>query len=350
MRREYESGWSPAAETRLLISQADEIARQYAASGYGLTLRQMYYQFVSKDLLPNSDKSYKRLGAAINKARMAGMIDWSHLTDRTRNPSLPYVGDPPTIRSILSDLGYGYTNDAWEGQDVRVEVWVEKEALAEVVQRAASRLGCGSLACRGYMSASEMWEAGRRFSRYIEGGQRVVVLHLGDHDPSGMDMTRDIRERLETFVYGNWAHEMRGLPPSEFGWAEDPDGDPYGPWSRQMFAEAVADDHEWDVWDEPAVSVERIALNWDQIQEYGPPPNPAKLTDARGSKYVEEFGPESWELDALPPDVLATLIRDRITAHLDVDMFNAQLAEKRRIQDAINEATADVADRLEENI
>lgn len=305
MKITYEYGWKPSPDTVLLIEQADEIATEYAASGYGLTLRQLYYQFVSRGLIPNHDRSYKRLGNAVNKGRMAGMLDWSHLVDRTRNPNLTFTGDPPDVADVIRNAKYGYATDKWAGQEYRVEVWVEKEALGEVVQRAASRLGCASLACKGYMSASEMWESAQRFGNYLADDQKVVILHLGDHDPSGIDMTRDIYDRLQTFITGD-------------GWHYDD------------------------------LSVERIALNMDQIRQYDPPPNPAKMSDSRGTGYVERYGRQSWELDALPPDVLADLIQSNIRTYLDADLFNAQIEQQTRIREGIDEAAEEIAARFEE--
>lgn len=71
------------------------------------------------------------------------------------------------------------------------------------------------------------------------------------------------------------------------------------------------------------LEVRRIALNMDQIEEHGPPPNPAKTTDARAGGYVRSYGRQSWELDALPPDVLDDLIRSHIDSELDPRLFAA---------------------------
>ena len=74
-----------SAGSLAMIEKANEIIADYAAQGFTLTLRQLYYQFVSKDLLPNKQAEYKRLGSVINDARMAGMLDWEAIEDRTRN-------------------------------------------------------------------------------------------------------------------------------------------------------------------------------------------------------------------------------------------------------------------------
>lgn len=251
------------ADTLDVIHKANQIATNYQDQGYSLTLRQLYYRFVAEGLLPNTDKSYKRLGGIVNDARLAGLMDWSHITDRTRFLREPNTwADPSQIIRASADQ---FKRDTWavSGQRYRPEVWVEKDALVDVVSRGAAYYDVPVFSCRGYVSQSEMWAAGRRMMRHYRRGNTPVVFHLGDHDPSGLDMTRDIADRLA------------------------------------MFAEAP-------------VEVVRLALNMDQIQQYDPPPNPAKLTDSRGSAYVEQYGPESWELDALEPSVLVDLIVDAV--------------------------------------
>lgn len=261
-----------------IIELADEICRDFARQGYDLTLRQLYYQFISRDAFPNTEQSYNRLGKLISDARLQGMIDWNHLEDRGRNAHQTgwHSHEVPTFESLVRDARYGYSLDVWEGQPRRVEVWVEKQALEQVVQRATAHTRTASFACKGYVSQSEMWRAGRRMKEIIEGGQDPLILHLGDHDPSGIDMTRDIRERLSLFA-------------------------------------------------EEDVEVRRIALNMDQILELNPPPNPAKVTDSRFESYRAVYGDESWELDALSPAYLDNLITTAIREELDLDQFNAQV-------------------------
>lgn len=123
--------WNPGADARDIIRQANEICADYAAQGYDLTLRQLYYQFVSKALLPNRQQSYKRLGDIINQARLAGLMDWNYITDRTRN--LQSLGHWRTPGEIIRSAANSFALDKWSDQPIRVEVWVEKEALAGIV-------------------------------------------------------------------------------------------------------------------------------------------------------------------------------------------------------------------------
>lgn len=247
-----------SASSQEMIDHANTIIEEYAAQGYDLTLRQLYYQFVSRDLIPNNQQSYKRLGSIINDARLAGLIDWSRLVDRTWNlHALSHWSSPSEIVSACANQ---YRIDKWATQPHRIEVWIEKEALAGVFERVCDELDVPFFSCRGYTSQSEMWAAGQRLKGIVKRKQKPIILHFGDHDPSGVDMTRDITDRLALFMGG--------------------------------------------------VRLERLALNMDQIQQYQPPPNPAKTTDARAEGYIAKYGDDSWELDALEPDVLANLVRD----------------------------------------
>jgi hypothetical protein len=244
-----------------IIEQANQICTDYQGRGYDLTLRQLYYQFVSRDLIANRDTEYKRLGNIINDARLAGLLDWSYIVDRTRN--LRGLSHDASPSSALYRAAYGYQVDMWANQPHYVEVWIEKDALVGVITRPCIDLDVPFFSCRGYTSQSELWGAAQRLIRHTDTGQKAVIIHLGDHDPSGIDMTRDITDRLALFG-------------------------------------AVA-------------QVERIALNMDQVRQYAPPPNPAKLTDARADGYIRVHGPSSWELDALEPTTLDALVRSHIT-------------------------------------
>jgi len=258
-------------ETLKLIDYINEIIGEYDEQGYSLTLRQVYYQLVARDLIPNNDKQYKIIGNAVNDARLVGLIDWYAIEDRTRYlRSKSHWNNPADIiRSAMNS----YHKDHWEDQEGYLEVWVEKDALIGIVEVSARKFDVPCFSCRGYTSQSEMWRASQRFIEKQQQGKFNIIIHLGDHDPSGIDMTRDIKERLKYFGAN--------------------------------------------------VQVERIALNRDQISEYNPPPNPAKLTDSRCQSYIKKFGSKSWELDALRPELLAKLIEEEIELYIDLDKFYA---------------------------
>lgn len=258
-----------------ILNLAEEIITDYESQGYNLTLRQLYYQFVSRDIIPNNLRSYKNLGEAINNGRLGGVLSWDAITDRTRERGGRTHWESP--QEIINASARGYHIDYWLGQLQRVEVWVEKDALVDIVENACFPYDVGFLSCRGYVSQSEMHKAAMRFVDYYKDhNATTVILHCGDHDPSGIDMTRDIRERLALFC------EHHGAEPPE---------------------------------------VVRIALNMDQVKMYNPPPNPAKITDSRSDSYIKRFGKKSWELDALEPKVLTKLIQKHIDTYIDKGEF-----------------------------
>ena len=264
------------SSTLATIATANKIIEEYAAQGYDLTLRQLYYQMVARGYIENSERSYKNFGNTIDDGRLAGLIDWDRIIDRTRN--LRENGHFDNPAEIMQAAVASYRNDKWERQPYRVEVWIEKDALVGVLDGVCRDLDVPYFSCRGYTSQSEMWAAGRRLIHWRDRGQTPVILHLGDHDPSGVDMTRDIIDRLTLFS-----------------------GD---------------------------IELERLALNWEQIEEYNPPPNPAKLTDARAVGYIARFGLESWELDALDPATISTLIEDAVGRFRDETLWNEAVEEE----------------------
>ena len=283
------------AKHQAIIDQAEAIIREYARQGFDLTLRQLYYQFVARDLLPNTLRSYKNLGNVISAARLAGEIDWLAITDRTR--FLRGNNHWNTPAELVEEQAERFNIDHWEDQAARAEVWIEKDALVGVIAGACESLDVDYFSCRGYVSQSEMWRAAARLGRYIVDGQAVHIFHLGDHDPSGLDMTRDICDRLALFL---------------------------GPHAGQ-------------------IDVQRIALNRDQVDEYEPPPNPAKVTDSRAGAYIDQHGRESWELDALEPAVLVALIETHVGRLRDMGLWTARAAAqeegRQQLRDVAEEMT-----------
>jgi hypothetical protein len=258
-----------------IITKANTIIAKYVAAGYTMTLRQLYYQFVTRNWITNEEKSYKRLASIISDGRLAGLIDWDAIEDRGRQPAIPL--EFRDLRHRVDSALANYRRDRWAEQPYYVELWVEKQALAGVLQPIAHRHHITLMVNKGYSSQSAMKDAADRFKvgmdRTTEGG---LLLYLGDHDPSGEDMVRDIRDRFYMFRA-------------------------------------------------TGVEVRKVALTMAQIREYDPPPNPAKVSDPRAAKYIEEHGDESWEVDALPPEVLNRLLDDAIEEVVDRDRLDAVL-------------------------
>lgn len=258
-----------SSATLVIIDQAKYIIHEYANSGLTLTLRQLYYQFVARDLFPNIQKNYSKLGRIISDGRMVGLIDWDAIEDRTRNLTSQSSWDNPG--SILQTCVQSFKLDRWKNQENYVEVWIEKEALVGIISDVCFDFDVPYFACKGYVSKSEMWKASQRMEWRNEAGIHTVIIHLGDHDPSGIDMTRDIKDQQYTFA--------------------------------------------------GAEEINRIALNMGQIETYKPPPNPTKLSDSRSSDYIRKFGSNCWELDALEPKMMQKLIGDTIKSYRDPDKY-----------------------------
>lgn len=262
------------AATYQVISQANVIADEYSESGYCLTLRQLFYQFVARDLIPNTQRDYKRLGAIVSDARLAGLIDWDSIEDRTRTFLQMQTWANP--KACISNAAKDYSEDPWLRQTERLEVWVEKDALIGVIEQSCDTWYVPFFSCRGYASQSSVYEASCRHLNYPT--REVTVLHLADHDPSGLDMTADLGKRLA------------------------------------MFGSTAV--------------VKRIALTQEQVFDFNLPPNPAKITDSRAAAYIERHGHNSWELDALSPPVLDDIISEAIIQHVDTDEFDAAIADE----------------------
>ena len=272
-------------QSLFLIQKINQVIKDYEEKGFSLTLRQVYYQMVARDIIPNNERSYKNLGALISDARLAGLVDWNAIEDRTRFLRKNSHWSSPS--GIISSAAYSYHTDHWAGQENYMEVWIEKDALINIVEQICEPLDVSHFSCRGYVSQSEMWEAAQRLKQRAR-DKHIVLIHLGDHDPSGIDMSRDIQARLEKF----------GVESIEF---------------------------------------HRIALNMDQIDEFNPPPNPAKLTDSRVKGYIERYGRESWELDALDPQDMSNLIKSYVVRYRDDEQYRKVKAREDEEKELLDE-------------
>jgi hypothetical protein len=300
MSRELFTDYNPRAATLDVVEQANIIIAEYQAQGFTLTVRQLYYQFVARDLLPeNTQQQYKRIGSIVRDARNGGLIDWDAIVDRTRERNTHNAWDNPA--DIIRGAAKQYREDPWANQEYRPEVWVEKEAMLGVLENICTDLRVPYYAHRGNDSQTSQYEAGKRFAGQIDQGLTPIVFHLADHDPNGIDMTRDITKRLALYA------------------RED-------------------------------IEVKRIALNStgfggvNQIQLYNPPPNFVKEGDTRTSGYRDRFGTdECWELDALSPTVIADLIRREVEALIDDDLWDTALAKEEKGRKLLAAASANWA-------
>lgn len=257
------------SESEKMIGFCNEVIDEYLAQGLRLTLRQLYYQLVTKNIIKNEERSYKNLSSLVSDGRLAGRIDWDAIEDRVRVPVIP--SEWRDLASLVDSALYSYRLPRWEKQIYYVELWVEKDALAGVLRPLASQYHIPLMVNRGYSSQSAMYEASKRFIDLPDSKTTRTILYLGDFDPSGEDMVRDIHDRMMTFGCG-----------AEF-------------------------------------EIKKIALTLDQVKKYNPPPNPTKHKDPRSRDFIAKYGASSWEVDAINPAELQKIVTREIKFCIDGD-------------------------------
>lgn len=289
------------ADRLALLAYIDQMCRDYQHQGFMLSVRQLYYQLVARGKIPNTERSYQNTASLINDGRLAGYLDWDAIEDRGRDIVLRtrWKSGSQIVRASANS----FHQDKWNEQTGRMLVIVEKAALAGILEGVCAEYDVPLLAARGYPSVSIVRELVlEHILPAVKAGQDVTVLHLGDHDPSGIDMTRDLTDRIELFVDG------------------------------------------LDVMEHCRVNVERIALTMGQVEEVQPPPNPAKVTDSRFASYQTIYGDESWELDALEPAYIVDLVTQKINEQIDMEVWDERVAEIEAIREKLTK-TADNFDK-----
>lgn len=267
-----------------LIENVESVLTEYKKKGYTLTLRQLFYRLVSRQIIENDETQYRHLADLIIDARNGGMLDWYAIEDRSRVLRLRTHWDSPEdIMDHVADL---YHIDHWLSQRYYVEVWLEKDALIGLVGDICDELDVPHYSCRGYISQSELWAVAQRMLEHQRQHQSVVILFLGDHDPSGLDTIRDIESRLG--LYG--VQEL---------------------------------------------IVSRLAINMDQVSTYNIPANPSKIPDGRSAGYVKLYGNDSWELDAMEPNLIHALITKSIKKYRDGKIYNSVIRREHREKEKI---------------
>lgn len=336
-----------------LCREIVEVVDRYSRSGYVLTLRQLYYQLVSMNAIRNDDVVYKKLSSILDDLRQAGIIDWSAIEDRGRRPQIPYYVED--VADALNDTIRHYRRDRQSGQKNHIEVWTEKDAISGILARVTNKYHVHLVVNKGYSSNSAMYSAYKRFIPFLTDDKDVYILYFGDHDPSGLDMIRDIRERILHFLASS-EHANDYLPEaSNEGWEfieeylaeNDLDyqtlyDEGFLPEKSYTFFEYNVRDHEkYDDFLEELYKAARkhywntrfhvvpIGLTMEQIRQYNPPENPAKFTDPRSDWYIKQFGTKSWEVDALKPDVMVRLVEAGIEERIDMDMYESMLSIER---------------------
>lgn len=267
------------AKTQNIIDRAHDILEAFNP----MTVRQVYYQLVSGQVIENNRSAYQAVSNALRDARLEGIIPWEWIEDRLRRPRRVAMWDDLKAFSLVAQQ---YKRNVWHTQTRYLEVWLEKDALSGIFEDVLEDYGVTLNVGRGYDGWSSIRNAAQRFSD----GHRVTVLYFGDFDPSGEDMARSLRDRLAQL--GSKPH------------------------------------------------VTKIALTLEDIDLYHLPPNLTKTTDSRRNAFVAKNGDLSVELDALPPDVLQTRLIEEVEQRMDMDALKAvqELQEQERTQliDAFN--------------
>lgn len=280
-----------------LLDAINEIIEEYQAQGLRMTLRQLYYQLVTRNTIANQERAYKNLGKLLSEGRLTGHVDWNAIEDRLRKPHK--VTEWKNPRQIMEAVVAGYKMDRWALQETYIELWVEKDALAGVLEPIADQYHVVLMVNRGYSSQSAMKESAERFrAQYLKGKHQVKILYIGDMDPSGEDMVRDVEERIYTLSQ------------------------------------------------EVPVQVVKLAITEAQVAQFTPPPNPTKMTDSRAAAYIEKFGMDSYEADALPPDILAGVARGAIEAEIDFQAWANVVDEEDAHKELLRQASEWVMDQL----
>lgn len=331
-----------------VIRHIVQIVTEYQREGYVLTLRQLHYQLVTQNWIINHDSAYKKLGNILDDCRYSGTIDWDAIEDRGRVPFIPYFNED--AKDAMEDTIRQFRIDRQENQTNSVELWTEKDALSGILKRTTQKYHVRLVVNKGYTSSSAIYNAYQRVVDAITGGQRVAVLYFGDHDPSGLDMVRDIRDRLMFMLsYGvqlSW--NPGGIYNRMEAWWEengftlhDLINEGYAAPEIVRLLDEISDAEagklgkDFDagkvrfyVDKKDLFKVIPIGLTMDQIQRYKLPPNPTKLTDSRAAKYIQEFGRICWEVDALKPQTLTAIVERHILEQIDIDVYKDALVRE----------------------
>ncbi len=280
------------------IAAVNNVISQYSIP---LTLRQIYYRLVAKGLIPNRRSAYNGLSAQLVKAREAGEVDENRINDRTRSIEDRAFDSPEDfLNAAIWTTKNRFFRRFWKTQETYCEAWVEKDALSQVIAGAVKDLNTIVAPSRGYSSYTYVKDAVYRFQKNRGHAERVVILHLTDHDPSGLDMTRDLQDRFNAY--------SRGF----------------------LFS----------------VELKRVALTIDQVRQYDLIPNPTKITDSRAGVYMAQYGDECWELDAIEPDELVRLVHEAVEGQVtDWDDWDKLKDQEVQEREEIRLAIEDLKDK-----
>lgn len=272
-----------------LIQRILVLVREYQEQNIIQTLRGYYYDLLPS--IPNAIAVYKRIGKLVSDLRYAGLLDWSAMEDRARKVEIPLEFE--NLKERVDLAIHNFRLPRWSNQDKYIELVSEKDTMYSRLAPLTNKYHIPLCINRGYASSSVVYDLSKRLIENLEGGKEVVLLYVGDHDASGLDMIRDIEKRLTEFL-------------------ED---------GREYI--------------EPNFKIVHVTLTKEQIKKYKLPPNPAKLSDTRAKAYIKEHGNISWEVDAMKPQIMREIVELEIQKHIDVDKYNAWIKREDKEKKAL---------------
>jgi hypothetical protein len=330
-----------------VVEHIVDIVNDYSSQGYILTLRQLHYQLVKSNWIVNHDTAYKKLGSILDDCRYGGIIDWDAIEDRGRVPWIPYSVNG--VDEALKDTIDQFRINRQDEQENVVELWTEKDALSGILRRTTAKYHVKLVVNKGYTSSSAIYNAYERVIEAFKNDQKFVILYFGDHDPSGLDMVRDIKERLILFLsQGRKIHKLNDFEEKLQNWWDAKGYNVYtmvddGHISQKCGEKLMGGEAHYkyyDEWDYARIKLyldERdmfkvipIGLTMEQIKKYSLPPNPTKITDSRADKYIKKFGKTCWEVDALNPKTLTEIVELNIQRNIDINVFNKQIKREKK--------------------
>jgi hypothetical protein len=249
-----------------LLAQVQKILSEYSGQ---LTLRQIYYQLVSRQVIQNNESEYRRVSRLCVIGRDEGILPEDKFIDRLRQLDMPNSWED--LADFMETVRRSYRKDYWISQPCYIEIWSEKDALRSVMS-VAKRYGVSLMVCRGHASRTAIYETSLRYKEHSN--KELFLFYFGDHDPSGHAISNSLFERLSSFD--------GGLP----------------------------------------ITFSRVALNVEQIQKYNLPQDPAKEKDPNYKKFIQQHGDGVAELDALPPAILTQMIEECIRNVIEWDAWN----------------------------
>jgi len=330
---DFSEAFDPKATRLVEVSYdlAEDMVRAILREVGRATVRQIYYvgsrrNWWEKD---KSEKrnSYKRVSRWLTKMRAEGHINYGQVLEYGRQLS--------KVRSWTSPHSYadtcrdGFWLDRWAYQPHYVEIWVEGEAIAPIVEDALDGLDVPIMMNRGNTSTTAIRNACERLhSRTVEWMRLhrpgledendgfyfddvprglVQVLYVGDHDAAGWFMDQDLKNRL-------WDHD-RGLKTGELLQAN-------------------------------RIQFKRIALTLDQVVEYDLEPDVKRASKKstgklyrdhfKGHELVGDDGDCQWSFEALPPKDAKKIVRGEVEKLIDRDTWNRSEELQKAIDERLN--------------